>query len=203
MHCTCLVFLCSQCVSVNVHACLATQQRRLLNHNLVVGLILEQCQIIYVVMCRHKHKALKGFHPIVRSAGHPSSYLTVCVVWSCVYVAFCLCLVLPARLQPDSVVFYIFSVHLLFIFFPFIRVSSVIICQYWQKYFFTVKEERRTRGHGVTLAKKQCRLDIRKFSFSQRTVNEWNRLSADCVGASSVNIFKNKIDIYLRRSGYT
>ena len=33
--------------------------------------------------------------------------------------------------------------------------------------FFLVKEERRTRGHGVTLAKKQCRLDIRKFSFSQ------------------------------------
>ena len=65
---------------------------------------------------------------------------------------------------------------------------------------FTVKEERRTRGHGVTLAKKQCRLDIRTFSFSQRTVN---RLSADCVGASSVNIFKNKIDIYLRRAGYT
>ena len=65
------------------------------------------------------------------------------------------------------------------------------------------KEERRTRRHGVTLAKKQCRLDIKTFSFSQRTVNEWNRLSADCVGASSVNIFKNKIDIYLRRAGYT
>ena len=69
--------------------------------------------------------------------------------------------------------------------------------------FFTVKEERMTRGHGVTLAKKQCRPDIRKFSFSQRTVNEWNRLSVDCVGASSVNIFKNKIDIYLRWAGYT
>ena len=68
--------------------------------------------------------------------------------------------------------------------------------------FFTVKEERRTRGHGVTLAKKQCRLN-RIFLFSQVTVNEWNRLSADCVGASSVNIFKNKIDIYLRRAGYT
>ena len=53
-----------------------------------------------------------------------------------------------------------------------------------------------------TLAKKQCRLDIRKFSFSQRTVNEWNRLSADCVGASSVNMFKNKIDMYLRKAGY-
>ena len=29
--------------------------------------------------------------------------------------------------------------------------------------FFSVQEERRTRGHGITLAKKQCRLDIRKF----------------------------------------
>ena len=63
---------------------------------------------------------------------------------------------------------------------------------------FSVKEERSTRGHEVTLAKKQCRLNIRKLSFSQRTTNEWNKLSADCIGASSVNIFKHKIDIYLR-----
>jgi len=59
---------------------------------------------------------------------------------------------------------------------------------------------RETTEHGLTLAKKQHRLDIRKFPFSQRTVNEWNRLSADCVGASSVNIFKTEIDIYLRRA---
>jgi hypothetical protein len=71
------------------------------------------------------------------------------------------------------------------------------------EFFFSVKEERKTRGRGVPLAMKQYRLDIRKFSFSQRTVNEWNRLSADCVGASSVNMFKNKIDIYLRRVVYT
>ena len=32
---------------------------------------------------------------------------------------------------------------------------------------FSVKEERKTRGHGVTLAKKQGRLYIRKFTFSQ------------------------------------
>ena len=55
------------------------------------------------------------------------------------------------------------------------------------------KREGLVRGHSVTLAKKQCRLDIK--TFSQRIVNEWNRLSADCVGASSVNIFKNKINI--------
>ena len=29
-----------------------------------------------------------------------------------------------------------------------------------------------------------------------------NRLSADCVGASSVNVLKNKIDIYPRMAGY-
>ena len=37
--------------------------------------------------------------------------------------------------------------------------------------------------------------------YIQRTVNECNRLSADCVGASSVNVSKNKIDIYLRKAG--
>ena len=50
--------------------------------------------------------------------------------------------------------------------------------------------------------KDQCRLDIRKHSFSQRTINEWNKLSTDCVTASSVNMFKNKVDTYLRRAGY-
>ena len=67
---------------------------------------------------------------------------------------------------------------------------------------FTVNVKRSERGHGVTLAKKQSRLDIRTFLFSQRIVNEWNRLAADCVGASRVNVFKNEIDIYPRRAGY-
>ena len=61
---------------------------------------------------------------------------------------------------------------------------------------------RKREGlENMELAKKQCSLDIRIFLISQRTVNEWNRLSADCVGASNVNMFKNKIDIYLRRAG--
>ena len=68
--------------------------------------------------------------------------------------------------------------------------------------FFSLKKDSRTRGHEVKLVKDQCRLDIRKHSFSQRTINEWNKLSTDCVNASSVNMFKNKVDTYLRRSGY-
>ena len=68
--------------------------------------------------------------------------------------------------------------------------------------FFSLKKDSRTRGHEEKLIKDQCRLDIRKHSFSQRTINEWNKLSTDCVTASSVNMFKNKVDTYLRRAGY-
>ena len=76
-------------------------------------------------------------------------------------------------------------------------------------FFFEIKESKITRGHNYTLLKKQSRLDVRKYSFSKRTINVWNNLSTDCVHASSVNIFKNKIDKYLRqvslsiRAGYT
>ena len=37
--------------------------------------------------------------------------------------------------------------------------------------FFSLKKNSRTRGHEVKLVKDQCILDIRKYSFSQRTVN--------------------------------
>ena len=40
-------------------------------------------------------------------------------------------------------------------------------------------------------------------SFSRRLINGWNKLSNDYVNAISVNIFKNKIHIYLIRAGYT
>ena len=40
--------------------------------------------------------------------------------------------------------------------------------------------------------KKQSRLDVRKFSFSQRTITVWNNLSTECVDASRVNMFKNR-----------
>ena len=68
---------------------------------------------------------------------------------------------------------------------------------------FFSKLRKITRGHNYTLVKKQSRLDVRKFSFSQRTINVWNNLSTDCVHASSVNMFKNKINKYLVKAGYT
>ena len=69
--------------------------------------------------------------------------------------------------------------------------------------FFEIKESKITSGHNFTLVKKQSRLDVWKFSFSQRTINVWNKLSTECVHASSVNMFKNIIDKYLVKEGYT
>ena len=36
---------------------------------------------------------------------------------------------------------------------------------------FSLKKDCIIRGHEVKLVKDQCRLDIRKYSFSQRTIN--------------------------------
>ena len=58
--------------------------------------------------------------------------------------------------------------------------------------FFKLNEGSRTRGHKAALVKEQCRLDMRKYSFSQRVINEWNKLPNDCVNASSVSMFKNR-----------
>ena len=53
---------------------------------------------------------------------------------------------------------------------------------------FKIKSGKRTRGRYFTLAKGQSRLDVRKYSFSQKTVNERNRLSADSVHSISINM---------------
>ena len=70
-------------------------------------------------------------------------------------------------------------------------------------FFSILKKVKKTRVHNFTLVKKQSRLDVRKYSFSQRTTNVCNKLSTDCVHATSVNVFKNRIDKYLVKAGYT
>ena len=68
---------------------------------------------------------------------------------------------------------------------------------------FSSNLKKAVEGHKAALVKEQCRLDTRKYSFSQRVINEWNKLPNECVNASSMNIFKNKINRYLIRAGYT
>ena len=48
--------------------------------------------------------------------------------------------------------------------------------------FFEIKESKITRGHNFTLVNKKGRLDVRKFSFSQRTINVSNKLfNRECI----------------------
>ena len=67
---------------------------------------------------------------------------------------------------------------------------------------FKYKTDNRTRGHSWALAKEVCKLDIRKFAFFQRMINEWNRLPGECVNATSVNI-KHGSMLYGERTNST
>ena len=58
-----------------------------------------------------------------------------------------------------------------------------------------------TRGHHLKLYKKPCRINVRKFFFSQRDVDVWNSLPSSVVESPSVNTFKNRLDDYISRNG--
>lgn len=64
--------------------------------------------------------------------------------------------------------------------------------------FFKFANSNITRGHCLKLQKVQSRINIRRYFFSQRVVNEWNGLPEDVVMARSVNGFKNALDKYFR-----
>jgi len=50
------------------------------------------------------------------------------------------------------------------------------------------------QGHKIKIQKQQSRLDIRKYFFSQRVVNQWNKLSQNIMVAPSINCFKNVLE---------
>ena len=63
--------------------------------------------------------------------------------------------------------------------------------------FFKLSVNRKTRGHRMKIEKNRSKSNIRKYFFSQRVVNEWNRLPESVIKAeSAVNSFKNRYDNY-------
>jgi len=48
----------------------------------------------------------------------------------------------------------------------------------------------------MKLSKQRASLDVWKFSFSQRVVQEWDKLHQEVIDATSVNQFKNRLDKY-------
>ena len=59
--------------------------------------------------------------------------------------------------------------------------------------FFPLRSAGR-RGHRYTITKQYSRLNSRKYFFSQRVVDQWNRLPTTTVCAETINRFKNQID---------
>ena len=49
--------------------------------------------------------------------------------------------------------------------------------------FFKLIKGTRPRGYKAALVKEQCRLGMRKYSFSQRVINEWNKLPNETCSA--------------------
>jgi len=58
---------------------------------------------------------------------------------------------------------------------------------------FELDNSGHTRGHSLKWLKKQCRLDLRLYFFSERVVNLWNNLNDQSVTASSLNSFKSNL----------
>ncbi|MCU7801386.1 MAG: reverse transcriptase family protein, partial [gamma proteobacterium symbiont of Lucinoma myriamae] len=59
---------------------------------------------------------------------------------------------------------------------------------------FTLQQSDRTRGHRFKMYKKKFRLDIRRYSFSQRVIDHWNKLPDSVVSAQSINMFKSRLN---------
>ena len=58
------------------------------------------------------------------------------------------------------------------------------------------------RGHSLKVFKLQARLDIRKYSFSNRVVDNRNALPQTLIDCNTLNNFKSKLDLYVHYRGF-
>ena len=55
-------------------------------------------------------------------------------------------------------------------------------------------QANKTRGHNKKLKKQSCRLNVRKYSFTSRVVDIWNRLPEEIIVAKTVKEFEIGLD---------
>ena len=66
--------------------------------------------------------------------------------------------------------------------------------------FFRMRNNQ-TRGHNQKIYKQHSRLNLRKYFFTQRVVNDWNQLPEEAVNATTVTQFKTVIDTEFKEGG--
>jgi len=66
---------------------------------------------------------------------------------------------------------------------------------------FPLAGETRTRGHSLKIRGSRFRTELRRNFFTQRVVNLWNSLPSEAVEATSLNVFKARIDKFLNSKG--
>jgi len=54
-------------------------------------------------------------------------------------------------------------------------------------------EEGGRRGNDQKLFKRRFRLDIRKYAFCNRVIDNWNSLFAGCINCNTINTFKKHL----------
>ena len=57
-----------------------------------------------------------------------------------------------------------------------------------------ISSQGRTRSNGYKLDKLRFRTDIGRYWFTNRVVNDWNRLDRHVVSAESISSFKKRLD---------
>ena len=57
-----------------------------------------------------------------------------------------------------------------------------------------VDENSITRGHKLKITKPKFKTSLRQKFFTNRVVEEWNKLPASVIEAPSINAFKNRFD---------
>ena len=64
--------------------------------------------------------------------------------------------------------------------------------------FFTFPTYSNTRGHPFKIFKTQLQRDVRAHSFSQRIIDDWNKLPYEVVTAPTLSQFKRQFDSFYR-----
>ena len=66
-----------------------------------------------------------------------------------------------------------------------------------RKDHFFIMNTNPTRTNGLKIYKHHCNKTLRRYSFSQRIIDHWNRLPSEIVNALNLLSFKTQLDIFL------